>query len=417
MMKKEYHLSKNKKTKEELDNIYSLWQECFQDSSDYMDFYFKHIIPKNQVLSLYDENEIISMLHLNPYELSVMGKSLTVNYIVGVATKSSYRKRGLMRNLMEEAFHQMYQEKQSLTYLMPIAKEIYEPFDFSIVYEQEPWNYEMLKAPEMLKVANMQNDPLVQKAPLLLKAPLVLGEDKDTGLNRFIDIEVINSETIISFESMAQYKECLARFANEELSKEYNVYIPRNKEYYDILLDEVLCCGGGFLILKQEDKIFGYVAYMFDDMFHIVELICKDGYREKLIREINNIYLKVNKEKSDNINKFKTTIMMRIIHLEEFIKNVTSNEKISFIVEVEDNILVENNGVFLLEFDEDKGVIKRTGEKPQVKVNAKQLVELFFDRMNIEDMNSIVLAEDKNRIIKKLNKINKYNKVFINDIV
>lgn len=393
MLEKEYHLSKDKETKEELDNIYHLWQECFGDSSSYMDFYFKHIIPKNQVISLYDENEIISMLHLNPYELSVMGKLLTANYIVGVATKSSYRKRGLMRGLMEEAFRQMYQDKQCFTYLMPIAKEIYKPFDFSIVYEQEPWNYEMLKAPEKLLVEQVKE------------------------LDELIDIVVINNENINSVEGAIQYKDSLARFANEELSKEYNVYVPRNKEYYDILLDEVLCCGGGILILKQKDEILSYIAYMFDDMFHIVELICKDGYRDRLVHEIYNIYIKVNKVKSDNINTFQTTIMMRIIHLEEFIKNVTSSEKISFIMEVDDKILVENKGIFLLEFDEDKGVIKITNEKPEISVNAKQLVDLFFDRMNKEEMDSIVLTEDKNKTLEKLGKVNKYDKVFINDVV
>jgi predicted acetyltransferase len=108
---------------------------------------------------------------------------------------------------------------------------------------------------------------------------------------------------------------------------------------------------------------------------------------------------------------------MRIIHFEEFIKNVTSSEKLSFVMEVEDEILVENKGIYLLEFDEEKGCVKRTMEKPQVKVNAKQLVNLFFDRMSKEEMHSIIVAEDKKEILEKLNKVNKYNKVFINDVV
>lgn len=391
MNKNEYHLRKSKNTNEELNDIYHLWQECFGDSDSYMDFYFRHVIPKNRVISLYDENEIVSMLHLNPYELIVLGKKVTANYIVGVATKPSYRKRGLMRNLMEESFRQMYKNKESFTYLMPIAKEIYEPFDFSIVYEQEPWNYRMLRVPCEL-----------------------VGNEKDH--NDIIDIELINGE--MANENKSVYdKDSLVTFANEELSKKYNVYVPRNKEYFDILLDEVTCCGGGFLIFKQEDDILGYIAYMFDDMFHIVELICKDEYQEKLVGEAYKIYCHVNKEKSDNINRFQTTIMMRIIHFEEFIKNVRSNEKVSFVMEVEDEILTENKGIYLLEIDEDKGSVKRINEEPQVRVNVKQLVDLFFDRMSKEDMYSIVVSEDKKEILEKLNKIIKYNKVFINDVV
>lgn len=396
MNKKNYHLRKSMNTKEELDDIYHLWQECFGDSDSYMDFYFRHIIPKNRVISLYDENEIVSMLHLNPYELIVLGKKVTANYIVGVATKSSYRKRGLMRILMEESFHQMYKEKQSFTYLMPIAKEIYEPFDFSIVYEQEPWNYHMLKDPFQLVDNKEKHNEIID--------------------SEIIDIEIINGETSYG-ENSNFNSDSLAMFANEELSKKYNVYVPRDKEYYDILLDEVTCCGGGFLFLKQNDNILGYIAYMFDDTFHIVELICKDEYREKLLREIYKIYSHVNKEKSDNINTFQTTIMMRIIHFEEFIKNMTSSEKVSFVMEVEDEILTENKGIYLIELDEEKGSAKRVEEEPQVRLNAKQQVDLFFNRMSKEELHSIIISQDKKEILEKLNKIIKYNKVFINDVV
>ena len=41
------------------------------------------------------------MLHLNPYELAVNGSRKDVNYIVAVATRKSYRKRGFMAKNVE----------------------------------------------------------------------------------------------------------------------------------------------------------------------------------------------------------------------------------------------------------------------------------------------------------------------------
>ncbi len=48
------------------------------------------------------------MLHLNPYELAVNGSRKDVNYIVAVATRKAYRKRGFMAGMLKQALNDMY---------------------------------------------------------------------------------------------------------------------------------------------------------------------------------------------------------------------------------------------------------------------------------------------------------------------
>ena len=77
------------------------------------------------------------MLHLNPYELMVNGSKKDVDYIVAVATREPYRKRGYMGKLLRKALRDMYVSGRSFTFLMPASEAIYTPFDFRTVDEQD----------------------------------------------------------------------------------------------------------------------------------------------------------------------------------------------------------------------------------------------------------------------------------------
>ena len=54
-----------------------------------------------------------------------------------VATRESCRKRGYMRELLVRTMEEMYRKKEPFTFLMPAAKEIYLPYDFRFIYEQD----------------------------------------------------------------------------------------------------------------------------------------------------------------------------------------------------------------------------------------------------------------------------------------
>lgn len=108
-----------------------LYETVFsEDSRKYVDFYYTYKTRDNEILALEQDGQIVSMLHLNPYQMIVNGYETKSNYIVAVATREDYRHRGCMRMLLEKALRDMAAQGMPFTFLMPASERIYAPFDF-----------------------------------------------------------------------------------------------------------------------------------------------------------------------------------------------------------------------------------------------------------------------------------------------
>ena len=115
-----------------------LYREAFPEDKDaFVNYYYSYAVKDNKILVLEQEEEICSMLHLNPYTLSVNGTKVEAYYYVAVATKADCRHQGMMRKLLHRSLKDIRKEGHPFTYLMPANRAIYEPFDFRIVYQQK----------------------------------------------------------------------------------------------------------------------------------------------------------------------------------------------------------------------------------------------------------------------------------------
>lgn len=108
-----------------------LYEAVFsEDSKCFVDFYYEYKSRDNEILGLWEDEKLVSMLHLNPYTMIVNGYEVKSYYIVAVATHKDYRHRGYMRTLLEKALKDMAEKKMPFTFLMPASESIYAPFDF-----------------------------------------------------------------------------------------------------------------------------------------------------------------------------------------------------------------------------------------------------------------------------------------------
>ena len=108
-----------------------LYERVFsEDTKKFADFYYAYKIRDNKILALFEDGQMVSMLHRNPYRMIVNGYEVKTDYIVAVATHENYRHRGYMRILMEKALKDMFSEGMPFTFLMPVRESIYAPFDF-----------------------------------------------------------------------------------------------------------------------------------------------------------------------------------------------------------------------------------------------------------------------------------------------
>ena len=139
------YLADNEKKKSEL-----LYREAFyEDKNEFVEYYYSYVTKNNKIMVLEQEGDICSMLHLNPYQLSVNGQKTDAYYYVAVATKRDCRHQGMMRKLLAQSLNDIQKEGHPFAYLMPADKAIYEPFDFRIVYEQK-----QIEVPAVPELAN-----------------------------------------------------------------------------------------------------------------------------------------------------------------------------------------------------------------------------------------------------------------------
>lgn len=193
-----------------------LWEEIFtEDTSEFLDYYYSIKTKDNEIYVIEEDDRIVSMLHLNPYQMRIGAKVYQTHYVVAVATDERYRRRGYMAALLTYAMQVMTDRGEPFTFLMPASETIYKPFGFEFVYEQR--------------------------------------RGKISGRR--------STDKSLVFAS-AREEDCLeiAEFANSILGK-YDVVAWRDAAYYKTLLAEQASENGGILLAKRDGKLQGVFCY------------------------------------------------------------------------------------------------------------------------------------------------------------
>lgn len=208
-----------------------LWEKIFtEDTQEFLDYYYSVKTNDNEIYVMEDNGEIVSMLHLNPYQMRVKDKIFKTHYIVAVATDERYRHQGLMRQLLNHTMQIMTERGEPFTFLMPANEAIYKPFGFKFVYEQ--------------------------------KREKVSGKKCDNN-------------TVEMMEASPEHCQAIADFANEML-KNYDVVTWRDEDYYKMILAEQISENGGILVAKRDEKIQGVFCYAKEADFEIREPLFYD---------------------------------------------------------------------------------------------------------------------------------------------
>ena len=203
-----------------------LWEKIFtEDTPKFLDYYYSVKIKDNEIYVIEDSGEIVSMLHLNPYQMRVRDKVYQTHYIVAVATDERYRHQGLMRQLLNHAMQIMADRGEPFTFLMPADEAIYKPFGFEFIYEQK--------------------------------------REKVSG-------KKCEDNTLEIMEASPEHYQAIADLANEML-KNCDVVTWRDVDYYKMILEEQVSENGGILVAKRDGKIQGVFCYAKEADFEIRE--------------------------------------------------------------------------------------------------------------------------------------------------
>ncbi len=115
-----------------------LYEQAFDDPEDFVDYYYADKCADNRmVIAESPEGKLLSMAHLNPYTLCVMGHAVKSAYIVAVATDRAHRHKGLMTQVLSRVFTLCASEHMPLIWLLPVDPAIYTPSGFEVICDYQ----------------------------------------------------------------------------------------------------------------------------------------------------------------------------------------------------------------------------------------------------------------------------------------
>lgn len=122
--------------------VEDLWDKCFEKKeAPFFQYYFsQYCFLYNRVYGGFTESgELMTMLHLNPFAVSVNGEKILVPYLCGVATAKKFRGHHYMGTVLNECCNVLRKEGISFVFLVPVAEKIFLPCGFvGVDYHIQP---------------------------------------------------------------------------------------------------------------------------------------------------------------------------------------------------------------------------------------------------------------------------------------
>jgi len=282
----------------ELRQFHELYMECFNDSKEYVDFFFLHQANREHAIGFKKDEQLVSGLHLISKSLFFNHQAWDTQFIVAAATKKAYRRQGLMKKVMATAFKQSYDQGYSFLSLFPVSQNYYAPYGFMTYTYTEP-----------------------------------IGDERE---KRICTLEQTVSASILS----SLYKQSV---------EQYEGYMIRSESWWLQFMNSLYQDQYEFSLIKDDEETIGYLAHKSSE----IDELC-------LIKNVLPVVpgYDFSKYQVPSMNHQQPGNMIRIIHLKKFLErfNPSSRFTIEIKIKFTDDMIAENN--CMLKITADHGMIK-----------------------------------------------------------
>jgi len=240
------------------------------------------------------------------------------HYLYAVATAPEFRKQGVMGQILRKVIQDLYEDGEVFTYLIPSSEknaQIYRKYGFARVMNK-----------------------YTLKSHLLRKDSL---------------------SDIRSYSARREDIPALSEFAQRKMAENFAIYICKNSNYFEKMLELMEIDEGEITIFEKEGNICGYRVGSEDD---VLEEVLDDTVRELALE-------------SSESNPYTMARVLNIPKMLEYVSTIASGH---IYIEVMDSVIEENNGVFLWTYGVQGNVRSHHWEKvEQQKSEVKVSVEDF----------------------------------------
>lgn len=346
---------------QEKQNTRKMYEAIFsEDSKEFVDYYYQWKIKDNDILVMEDEKGYEVMMHFNPYMLWVNGAAMKVPYIVAVATRPDCRRQGKMQQVMKHALQDLQKSHCPFTFLLPADPAYYRGQGF--VFAPEP-AADQRKPQKLLKAAQTAEVEKQKRE----EAMALEGMARDNVWNYFS----LKRNDIAKMQQAAET-------TNAILSEQYNMYVQRDKGYYERLIEETASEQGEVLLIEAEEKCVGVLAYGKEEQADIKEFLLFQQYQRQRKEICDRIF------GGDGWKEEEMQMMFRITDLQA-LQGMLKGEPESLKVSVTDELVEENNGIWQIMWNPEGGSVTRladTGKKIK-HMNIAEVTEKIVEKMAI----------------------------------
>ncbi|MEX1376953.1 MAG: GNAT family N-acetyltransferase [Eubacteriales bacterium] len=314
------------------EDVRKLWDECFdEDSTEWRDWYFENVYKESNVIGGKENGELAAMVHMNPYDIFMRGSRTSAVAMAGVATKQKYRKQGFADKLIKYSLKKAYEMGYDFSFLYPFNYEFYEKYGYLLSYNKYSYYYKYFN---------------------------------DTKTKEMIKTKQFSEE---------MFSKIYSRFAAEK-----NGFVIRDAVYYKKHLKELLCDRNELLCFYIGSKA-GYLSLNIDE--NKAEELVYEGDIAEAIKSAAAYYERdltfENLFDSDNIvNTKEKHCMARIISVESIFRKMKLKD-CDIKIEINDDIIDENNGVWHIISRNEKTEVQKVQDMYDYKIDISLLAPII----------------------------------------
>ena len=230
------------------EKVKNLWKLCFNDSEEFTELYFRLRYNNDINIAIQSGEEVIAALQMLPYPMTFEGEDIHTAYISGACTHPDYRNRGVMHELLSQAFARMLHNNVALSTLIPAEPWLFDYYGrsgYAPVFRYAEETFIALAITYPIGKANWRIGEIVSDTPatktLLLQhicqslnlpsirvlTPPATGESQLLGMAR-----IINAKTMLQLYATAHPElELSIHLTDEQVSANNGYYYLNNGKY------------------------------------------------------------------------------------------------------------------------------------------------------------------------------------------
>jgi predicted acetyltransferase len=329
--------TKRQKLKEQSISLYKL---CFDDSDEFVNFYFDKRYTENNHFTILKNSNPVAALQVITYMMTFFDAKICLAYLSAICTHPDFRRQGLMTELLEKTHKQLFADGVYASFLIPAEPKLFD------AYRKNDYETVFYRTEKQINTCNfdIRNDCKIYEYP---------ESDKNKVFEYF-----------------------------DRRMNERNCCIQHSFDDFETVCEDVYNSNGIILIAEYKNRIAGisFASQVNGD------IAVNEHFAET--REISESLLKTVsiKTKTDNLvcinipqKKHCEAIgMIRIICVEKILQLYAEmHHDCKKTVFIKDSLIAENNGCYIIS---SAKCTKLPLGNPHNSWNVAQLAQFVFDR-------------------------------------